>query len=274
MLKKSKTLFLLSILSSINICLLTSCNIFDYHPYDVKIYGDTGLTAKNTAKIEDSLKGKKTFRFAMISDTQRWYDETEDAVESINARGDIDFVIHGGDQVDFGLTKEYLWMRDILKLFDMPWVTVLGNHDCIGTGNDCYKKIYGDYNYTFTAGNVRFIFLNTNALEFDYGTAVPDFSFLKKQLNNYPAEACRTIFVIHAPPFDVEFNNNVNYVFEDYLLKFPNPMFVLYGHVHQFKAGELFDDGLMYYACTKIKDRAYYVFTINENGYDYEIVNY
>ena len=42
----------------------------------------------------------------MISDTQRWYNSTEDVVKALNARGDIDFVIHGGDQSDFGVTKE------------------------------------------------------------------------------------------------------------------------------------------------------------------------
>ena len=41
----------------------------------------------------------------MISDTQRWYNSTEDVVKALNARGDIDFVIHGGDQSDFGVTK-------------------------------------------------------------------------------------------------------------------------------------------------------------------------
>ena len=29
----------------------------------------------------------------MISDTQRWYNSTEDVVKALNARGDIDFVI-------------------------------------------------------------------------------------------------------------------------------------------------------------------------------------
>lgn len=27
----------------------------------------------------------------------------------------IDFVIHGGDMSDFGVTKEFLWQRDIMN---------------------------------------------------------------------------------------------------------------------------------------------------------------
>lgn len=56
----------------------------------------------------------------MISDTQRWYNSTEDVVKALNARGDIDFVIHGGDQSDFGVTKEFIWMRDIFNKFRCP----------------------------------------------------------------------------------------------------------------------------------------------------------
>lgn len=107
----------------------TSCEMLESHPYDAHITGERGINAKNCERIEEAMKGKKTFRFAMISDTQRWYDETEKVVEKINERGDIDFVLHGGDQSDFGATKEFLWMRDIMKGFQMPFVCVLGNHD-------------------------------------------------------------------------------------------------------------------------------------------------
>ena len=91
----------------------TSCEMLESHPYDAHITGERGINAKNCERIEEAMKGKKTFRFAMISDTQRWYDETEKVVEKINERGDIDFVLHGGDQSDFGATKEFLWETTI-----------------------------------------------------------------------------------------------------------------------------------------------------------------
>ena len=50
-----------------------------------------------------------------MGDSQRWYDATEDFVKEINKRDDIDFVIHGGDMSDFGVTKEFLWQRDIMN---------------------------------------------------------------------------------------------------------------------------------------------------------------
>ena len=49
-----------------------------------------------------------------MGDSQRWYDETEDFVNALNKRDDVDFVIHGGDISDFGLMKEFMWVRDIM----------------------------------------------------------------------------------------------------------------------------------------------------------------
>ena len=56
--------------------ILSSCEIIEYHPYDTRIEGEVGLTEKNIRLIEDKMRGRREFRFAMISDTQRRYDET------------------------------------------------------------------------------------------------------------------------------------------------------------------------------------------------------
>ena len=97
--------------------LLSGCDKFEYHPYDAHISGSQGLTARNIEQIQSQCAGKDTLRVAQISDTQRWYDETQALVDAINARGDVDFVIHCGDQSDFGLTKEFEWQRDIMAGF-------------------------------------------------------------------------------------------------------------------------------------------------------------
>ncbi|MCQ7926297.1 hypothetical protein NP234_24230, partial [Salmonella enterica] len=70
--------------------LLTACEWFDYHPYCVDISGETHINAKNISKIEELTKGRTSIRFALISDTQRWYDETEEMVADINSRDSID----------------------------------------------------------------------------------------------------------------------------------------------------------------------------------------
>ena len=250
--------------------LLVGCEVIEYHPYDTRIEGETGLTEKNIRLIEEKMQGKREFRFAMISDTQRRYDETEEAVKLINARGDIDFVLHGGDLADFGETKEFLWSRDFLNKLQMPYVCLLGNHDCLGTGFDVYQKVFGSDNFAFMAGNVRFICLNTNALEYDYSHPVPNFDFMENELANWPQEAEKTIVAMHVPPGDDEFNNNVGRAFEHYVTTFPGLQFCLFGHVHNWREDEYFDDGVIYYGCASIGKKGYYVITIKENGYEIE----
>lgn len=258
------------------LCLLTlsGCDFFEAHPYDAKISGRTDINEAHISLIEEHLKDKHTFRFAFVSDTQRYYDETEDVVKSINSKNDIDFVIHGGDMADFGTTHEFIMQRDILLKLDMPWVTIIGNHDCLGTGENVYKEVFGQPNYFFQAGNTMIVCLNTNALEYDYSEPVPDFGFLEDLLAHLPQGVERTIVAMHAPPFDEVFNNNLAQVFQLYLKTYPNLMFCINGHQHRLSVTELFEDGVLYYQTPDIKKRQYMLFTIHEEGYEYEVIDF
>ena len=126
-------LFLLPLLAA-------GCDHIEYHPYDTDISGEQNINAKNIARIEAACRGRQTVRFAMISDTQRWYDETEKAVEALNARDDIDFVLHGGDLSDFGLKKEFMWQRDILNRL-RPDIVVHGDDWLVGYQANIRQKV-------------------------------------------------------------------------------------------------------------------------------------
>ncbi|MBP7359998.1 MAG: metallophosphoesterase, partial [Prevotella sp.] len=83
--------------------MLISCDdVFDVHPYDVNIKGETHINATNISKIENLCKDKDTLKIAFISDTHGWYSDFKDEVADINRRRDIDFVIHCGDITDTG----------------------------------------------------------------------------------------------------------------------------------------------------------------------------
>ena len=254
------------------VIVLQGCEMLESHPYDVNISGEKHLTNKNIAIIESALAEKKEFTFAMISDTQRGYNETAEAVRSINTHGGIDFVVHGGDITECGATREFEWQRDLLSRLEMPYVSVIGNHDCLATGIAAYKSIFGRLNFAFTAGDVRFVCLNTNALEFDYSSAVPDFGFLKQELAGIDPCIRRTVALMHSGPFSEQFNNNTAEEFHGLLKSFPCLQFCLYGHGHHIEASDMFGDGVMYYECTNIKKRSYLLFKIKEEGYDYEVV--
>ena len=262
------------LLTSLLMLCMPSCEMFEAHPYDTNVRGAKNLNARNIQQISEDLKEKSTIRFAFISDTQRFYDETEDVVDAINRRNDIDFIIHGGDLSDFGATHEFELQRDIMLGFKKPWVALLGNHDCLGTGEDVYEAIWGDPNFYFQAGNVLFVCLNTNCMEYDYSEPVPDFSFLEDLMKHIPEGVEKTIVAMHVPPFDREFNNNVANVFQLYLKQFPNLQFCIYGHGHKYHIDDLFKDGILYYQTPCIKKKAYILFTLTENGYEHELVEF
>ena len=262
----------LSILLS---CLfLTSCGLIDYHPYDVRIDGETNVNKHNIEKIEANCKGKTTIRFVTMGDSQRWYDETEDFVKAVNNRKDIDFVIHGGDLSDFGLTKEFLWQRDIMNGLNVPYVVLIGNHDCLGTGAETYKKVFGPANFAFIAGNVKFVCLNTNALEYDYSEPIPDFTFMENEITNRKDEFDKTVVSMHAQPYSDVFNNNVAKVFEYYITQFPQIQFCTAAHDHVFEDKEIYGDGIHYIISECMKRRSYLLFTITPDKYEYELVKY
>lgn len=249
---------------------LLAAGCVEYHPYDTRIAGPTGMNARNIARIERECEGRRTLRFAVISDTQRWYDQTEAAVKALNARDDIDFVLHAGDLADFGLRVEFERQRDMLNKLRVPYVALLGNHDCLGTGREVFRKMFGEFDTAFTAGNVRFVCVNTNALEFDNSQAVPDIAFMERECERFPDAAEKTVVAMHVKPFDDQFDNGTAGFFHDCVSRFPGLQFCVNGHGHNFIADDLFGDGIIYYMCDNIGKRTYLLFTIDDKGYEYE----
>ena len=255
--------------------LCVTCDLIDYHPYDGRLDGDTsrGINPKNIGRIENSCAGKDTIRFLFIGDTQRSYDETEAFVEHVNQLDSIDFIIHGGDYTEFGLKKEFEWNDNILSRLKFPLVGLIGNHDVIGNGDKVFEEIFGADNFSFIASDVKFVCLNTNAIEYDYSHPVPDFGFIKQEIADSTRNR-RTIVVMHAPPGNEQFDNNVKDIFHLYIKTFPSLMCCLHAHNHNVSANDLFDDGIIYYGCPNIAKRQYLRFTITPEDYSYEVASF
>lgn len=247
---------------------------FDYHPYDARFDGESGINAKNIGRIRQACDGKDTIRMAFVSDTHGWYGDTKDMVADINRRDSIDFVIHGGDLTDCGTTREYEWVRDVLAGIRVPYVAMIGNHDFLGTGNEVYSVMYGPVDFSFIAGRVKFVCLNTNATEYDYLAAVPNFDFMGKQLTEDSALFDKTVVCMHARPYSEQFNNNVANAFEYYVNRFPGIMFCVNGHDHCLQTEDIYGDGLVYYGAPNIEKRSYFLFTITPTGYSHEVIRF
>lgn len=253
---------------------LCSCDdVFEYHPYDTNFDGDKYINSTNIPIIEDVTAGLDTFTFAFISDTHLWHSEAEDIVADINSRDGISFVVHGGDLTDTGTTTEFEWTRDILDGLTVPYVALLGNHDCLGTGTDVYAAMYGDPDFSFIAGRVKFICINTNALEYDYPDDIPDLDFIADEGKTDTTDFDRTIVIMHARPYSDQFNDDMAEDFEDCVTALPGIMFCANGHDHRLQVDELFGDGIVYYGTTCAEDRQYLLFTITPTEYVYEVTS-
>lgn len=255
------------------IVLFSNCNKFEYHPYDVNISGQTNVNAENIKQILQTCDGKDTLRVVFTGDTQGWFDDTKDLIASVNNLEKVDFVVHGGDVSDYGMTKEFMLQRDILNTFKVPYVVLLGNHDCLGTGKDVYNKIFGQENFNFIVSGVNFVCINTNALEFDYSNPIPDFDFLENQIAD-SAKYQRTIINMHAKPYNEQFNNNVAKVFEYYVTRFKGLLFCTCAHSHNTAQEDIYGDGVMYYTCACANNRQYNLITITPNGYEFQVIDF
>ncbi len=254
--------------------LLQGCDMFDVHPYSGKIEGRKNINHENIALIEKNVAKKDTIKYAFISDSQRWYDDLDDFVKIVNQRNDIDFIIHGGDLSDFGLTKEFLWQRDILEKLKQPYVALLGNHDCLANGEEIFEQVFGTPNYSFIAGKTKFLCLNTNALESDYSRPVPDFSFIELERQKDTSHFDQTVVVMHARPPSDQFNNTVASAFQYSIRQYPNLLYCNNGHDHTYQEDDIFKDGITYYGTPNIGKRQFLIFTITKDHYTHELVSY
>lgn len=255
--------------------LLVSCDeAFDIHPYDVDFKGDRGINARQIATIEQRCASKDTLRIAFISDTHGWYTDMKDEVASLNEHDDLDFVIHCGDLTDTGTSKEFEWSRDILNGLHMPYVALVGNHDFLGTGNQAYDVMFGTMDFSFIASRVKFVCLNTNATEYDYMAAVPNFDFMEQEVTTGTDRFDRTLPIMHAPPYSDQFNNNVCKAFRRYLDLFPGLLCCIYGHNHNDTVDDIYDDGLLFWGIDCAEHRNYRIMTITPDGYEMEQIHF
>ena len=266
-----KTTF--NIIFLVSILFLASCeDMFDYSTYVVDFDGENKDV--NNTNIE-RLSGKvtnDTIRIAFTGDTHVFFDEFEDfvhAVNNLNESNPVDFVIHVGDIADFGLPQQYLWGNSFLLNLDCPYLVVLGNHDMVGNGGLAYSEMFGEYNFSIIYNDVKFVFINTNSMEFRFNGQVPDINWLDSQLQ--PDDSfTNAVIIFHVPPMDDSFDPELEEDFRSVIAKYNNVLFTVHGHTHHHDVYIPYSDSTTYVNVYAVEHRKFNVINISNGNFGVE----
>ena len=244
--------------------LLMGCELIEFSPNETRTpeaYSD--LTRKNLAALQarPNPLGNDSLRFVFISDSQRFYEEAEAFVESINRQSGIAFVAIGGDISDFGLVREMRWVHDRLKRLNVPYLTVIGNHDHVANGRQAYQEVFGPLNYSFTYAGTRFICVDTNGREYGFNGRVPDVNWLRAQLAD-SAGVTRQVVLCHVPSMDADFDPQLEVPYVQALEAAPKLVFTLNGHRHDFSVEYPYELNLPFINSYGFEKRQYVVLTL------------
>ena len=242
---------------------LAGCDLLEFSPNDHRVPEEfTNLTEKNLAKLQARpLAAGDTLRFIFTGDSQKFYDEAEELVKSVNKLSGISFLLVAGDISDFGLAREMRWVDEKLRRLKVPYLTVVGNHDLVGNGRTTYQHIYGPLNYSFVYGDTKFVMVDTNGREYNFNGQIPDMGWLRPQLANLDG-ARRQVVVSHVPPDNFDFDPALEAPYAQALRDAPGLVFGMNGHNHAYRLGELYDDGVTYVNADAFSEHHYLIVTV------------
>jgi 3',5'-cyclic-AMP phosphodiesterase len=249
--------------------LLSSCSgLFQYSPFDMDVSSrhiNTGIISEIEA-ASVNFTAADTLSFALFSDTHENYDILSDALEDLNARQDIAFIICNGDVTNSGFAQEYKWYIEIIEKSVHPLVTVIGNHDCLANGKEIYERLFGPVNFTIVYGAYKFILFNNNIWENQDRS--PDYLWLRDQLSD---NSFTSLFFAHMNLLAKDINELDKIVFEQ-IVDSVNTAFAGYASAHKFF--EYYDRGIHSMISASIDKREYAIIRVIGREATIERVNF
>jgi 3',5'-cyclic-AMP phosphodiesterase len=213
-----------------------------------------------------------TITIAFVGDSQRFYDELEIFIDTVNAIPSIDFVLLAGDISDFGLLLEFEMITDLFSELNRPYIAVVGNHDVVSKGEEVYEKMFGPLNFSFVYSQVRFVVHNTNGKEYTTGN-VPDLAWLRNEVMLGKGEK-HVIAVSHVPPFSEDFDPNLVAPYSEFLSETPALLTSLHGHIHEHKDGYPYNDGVRYITSHSFDKRSFVLLKIHAGKIYKTVIDY
>jgi predicted phosphodiesterase len=190
----------------------------------------TDLTRQELRSLERLGEPPESWTFLAFGDTHDDYDNLERSVGLMNQATDARFALIAGDLTDRGTLQEFEWSGELYQELEMPFLTVIGNHDAISDGRSIYEQMYGPRNYSFRQGSLKFVMFDSNTLE---TPSAPARDWLTAQVTDH-GDASGVVLVTHqsiTAPDDLE--GGTNRAFYDELLQGGDVVLVIHGHLDE-----------------------------------------
>lgn len=214
-----------------------------------------------------------TIRFVLSGDSQRAYDDLAPFVDKVNGIKGIDFVVMNGDISDFGLLQEMRWVNTILSRLNMPYLSVIGNHDHAANGLDVFKNMFGNPDYSFIYKKVKFICHNTNSREYNFNGTVPNLNWLANELK--PDKAVEGyVGISHVPSYNNDFDPNLREEYGNLLTSANNVYAVLNAHIDKTETQYPYTEDLPFIVTNSIYNRQFIIAEIYNNKMTTHVIKY
>lgn len=265
-----RTLFLL-------VCILifsSSCNQFEYSPsqaFDNNSYQN--LNAKNLEILENRQSSHDTITFVVTGDTQRGYDQLEDLVRKVNSINEVDFLLIAGDISEFGVLQEMEWVGRSLQKLRVPFLAVIGNHDMVGRGRSVFRRMFGEFNYSFIYKGVKFICHDTNGREYNFDGSSPDLTWLEKELKP-TVEADRFVAISHVPTISSDFDPDLIVPYTSLFTEAKGFLASFHAHTHVFSEFKYEGSPVQYAVTGNVVSKEFLLVKIINDDISYERVFY
>lgn len=244
------------------LALAAAAGCLEYSPHAVVLESsERDLHRRALARLE-ATPAPATLRFALVGDTQLAFDEAKDAVEALNRRDDLAFVVQLGDFTHFGLLSEFREMNEIFARLRVPYFVAIGIHDYLGNAEEIYDAMFGPVDLAFTYARTRFVLFDSNSREFGFDGAVPDLGWLAAQLAP-DGEHDVAVLLSHVAPGNADFDPALREPYLALLRGVPRAV-SFHAHEHRF----IFDDsqGTPIWVADAVEGRSYLVATVGEGG--------
>ncbi|MFO7984100.1 MAG: glycosyltransferase [Desulfuromonadales bacterium] len=152
--KKLRLIFYLNILLLV---LLISYKIYlNFFEQDFE-----SVHARQVEEVQAGLEGRSTYSFAVVGNINNSIGIFErKIIPQLNESG-VDFVVSAGNAVSSGGEDKYRAIYRTLKRLDVPYLLTFGANEHSALGSFRFYDHFGPYLFAFSAGNSRFVFLDS-----------------------------------------------------------------------------------------------------------------